>query len=131
MQPRYLFRRLIALFIDWTMAAIFTLLLLYPFVRGHTDQIRYSGNIISGGSHQNSSVAPKQLHELNKSQPISALTIYTKKPFFLFENGLTAKLDYGTSQKKYGPVTVKTGTSITVPINNYGIPVYPVYPQIS
>jgi len=128
MQPRMLIRRSLALIIDWVLVAFITTLFMYPFVRGHTDQIRFSSSVFSALCWQ-STTGPKELVQFIENKPLSDLIICKKKPFFFFDNGLTAKLIYNATVKKSGGLTVTSSTNITIDIDDKGMPINTVSPQ--
>lgn len=128
MPNRMLIRRTLALLIDWVLVALFTTLFLYPFVRGHTDQIRFSSSIYKIACKR-VTTAPIELVQFIKNETLSDLIICQKKPLFVFDNGLTAKLVYNNTVRKNGNVTVKTSKTFTLDIDDNGMPIDVAAPQ--
>lgn len=126
--PRFLFRRLVALFVDWTIVALLTTVVMYPLVKGNTDNIRYSGASVEIGGCWPATTAPQELHDLIAPHPIQELVICQRKPFG-FDNGLEAELTFDMQETRRGAVTSRTYKEITTPISNNGIPVDPLTPQ--
>ncbi len=125
---RYLFRRAIALFIDWALAALLTTALIFPIINGNSDNIRFSGIPISLSKCWEPTVAPQELHDLIAPSPIDKLTICEEKPFGI-RNGLTAELVFDLQESRNGAVTTRSFKSRSTAIDDNGLPITPFYPQ--
>ncbi len=133
MQPRFLIRRAAAFIIDWVLVSLLVTIFLYPFIKNHTDQIRFSDAAVHWGTCWKQEQAPQELIDLVAPNAIFALTLCAKRPFGM-SNGLNAHLTYGDPSQirqdlKAGEKQTLKARNLVIPVSNQGIPVNPVEPQ--
>lgn len=133
MQPRFLFRRAVALIVDWLLVSLLVTLLLFPFVKGHTDEIRFSNAALSFSKCKEPVAFPQEIHDLVAPNAIFGARICAIQPFGI-RNGLTIALIYGDADQinKTAPQQQKQRVNaqrMTIPISDHGKPVHPVHPQ--
>lgn len=114
-QPRFFWRRMLALFIDWTLVSLLSTLLLLPFLRPDENGLRLGNATLSFSSCRNVASVTQELADLVAPEVIAKATLCEMRPFGIY-NGKTIKLVYALNETSSANVTTSTFKTITVPI---------------
>lgn len=124
-EPRYLFRRFVALLVDGFLAALVAVALMAPFVAVMgTDNIRFGNAPIRVNQCGAGETITEEMLELLGKMPVQVS--YCRTWVFGLDNGLTAEVIL--SQSRNGNVT--RTHSATVSVSDLGTPVWPGAPDV-
>ncbi|WP_366942638.1 RDD family protein [uncultured Sulfitobacter sp.] len=123
-QPRYFWRRLLAVFADWFIVAALTTVLLLPFLRVDETGLRLSGAPLTFTTCQNVSSVRQEITDLVAPEVIAAATLCEVRPFMI-NNGRTLTLVYALNQSG----NTSTSRSLSLAVDGEGLPVQAIVPQ--
>lgn len=115
-QPRYFWRRVLALLVDWALVALVTTLLVLPFLDPDRTGLRLSGAPLTFTTCQNVTSVSQNIADLVAPEVIAGGTLCKVRPFG-FYNGRTLNLVYAHNQSKDGGVTWSTSRTLSVALN--------------
>ena len=121
-QPRFFWRRLAALIVDYIVVLLVTTVVQASIVIGNTDKVRFTAGGLNFTKCFTSNTAPQALVDIAGGIEIDRLMICDKSMLGLY-NGRWATLERTTSEPE---AKYRTTRRITVPVNHNGDPVEPL-----
>ena len=116
MQPRFLFRRFFAFFIDYTVAFLLTAVLLLAFLAPDETKLRLGNGPISITKCANVTSLGQDFHDLVAPDPINSAQLCENRPFGIY-NGRQVSMVFALKQTKDGAITKKSYKTATVSID--------------
>ncbi len=124
-EPRYLFRRFVALIVDGILSALVAFVFTLPFVSIQgTDQLRFGNMPIKVYECGRGENITEEMYELIGKKPVEVN--YCRSWVLGVDNGVTARIILSQSQKGKWTRTHE----VTVPVGDTGVPVSPGNPDV-
>ena len=127
-QPRFFWRRLLALFVDWVFIALLTTLIFLPFLQPDENGIRLGGAPLTLTSCKNLISVPQEVHDLVAPEQIAKAGLCEVRPFGIY-NGRTLNLVYALNEERSGRVTTSTSRTLSFSVDKQGLPIRTFTPQ--